>query len=166
MGDQARRRLRVIRQLEHVAAVGGQRQFEQGAGEAGARLDQREQAARRDVQPRQRPAQHADGLAHEPVAGVGIHQRIGRQHLGGIALGFEDPHADIEVIGAQREDGVVEFARHLERPPLGAGGQDGVEVAGLVGGGCRDRQRGAARGGVDLHAHGVVAVAIGGVLSC
>ena len=33
--------------VEHVGAVGGQRQLEQRAGEAGARLDQREQRARR-----------------------------------------------------------------------------------------------------------------------
>ena len=50
-----------------VDAVAGERQLEQGAGEAGALVDQREQAARGDIETAERPAQKADRFAHQPM---------------------------------------------------------------------------------------------------
>ena len=52
---------------EHVAAIGSERQFEERAGKARSRLNQRKERARSDVEARQRAAQHADGLPDEPV---------------------------------------------------------------------------------------------------
>ena len=57
----------LVRQREHVSTIGGKRQLGKRAGKAGTRLDEREQGPRGHVQARQCPAQHADGLAHEPV---------------------------------------------------------------------------------------------------
>ncbi len=146
--------------MQHIAAVGGQGQLQQGAGKAGIRLDQREQGARRHLQARQRAAQHADGFAHEPVAGMRVQQGVGGQYLMGIALGLEDPHADVEMVGAQREDGVVELARHLQRPPAGAGGKDRVQRLRLVLTRPEYRQRGLAGMLVDVYLDRVVAVAV------
>ena len=44
--------------------------------------------------------------------------------MGGVARGLEHPGADFEVVGAQHQDGVVEFARHGKRPPRRAGCED------------------------------------------
>ena len=38
----------------------------------------------------------------------------------GIAGGFDEPEAEVEFVGAEMEDGVVEFAGELKRTPRGA----------------------------------------------
>ncbi len=43
---------------------------------------------------------------------------------------------DVADVGAQVEDGVVELARHGQRPPLRAAVEDGVELRGFVRGGA------------------------------
>ncbi len=42
----------------------------------------------------------------------------------GISGGFEEPEAEVQFAGTQGEDGVVELASHLQRPPVGAGGEN------------------------------------------
>ncbi len=74
------RRFLFFRQRQHVAAVGCQRQFQQYAGKARSRLDDRVQAARRHIQPRQRSPQQSDGFAHQPVVAMLQHHRITCQH--------------------------------------------------------------------------------------
>ena len=51
-------------------------------------------------------------------------RRVHRQHRGGVALGLEQPGADVELVGAHRQDRVVELARQRQRLPVGAGGLD------------------------------------------
>src|SRR5260221_10463067 len=45
---------------------------------------------------------------------------IGGEEGIGSSTGIEEPEAEVEFAGAQREDGVVELASHLQRPPVGA----------------------------------------------
>ena len=97
--------------VEHVGAVGGERELEQRAGEARARLDEREEAARREVDALQRAAQQADDLAHEPVVLVRQQRRVHGEHRRGIALGLQQPGADLGLVDAQPQERVVELAR-------------------------------------------------------
>jgi hypothetical protein len=55
-------RLRIV---EHIRAVGRERQLEQRAREAAAGLDQREEAARCQVHPLQRAFHEVDDLADQ-----------------------------------------------------------------------------------------------------
>jgi hypothetical protein len=151
----------VVRQDQHVGAVGAEGQFSQRAGEAGAFFDQREQAARGHIQAGQRAAQQADGFAHQPVVLVGQQHGVGGQHGGGIAAGLEQPGADFQLVGAHVQDGVVEFARHLQRPPGGTGGLDAGDVGGLGTRGGLHREGGRAPGPVDLDRDVLVGHAVG-----
>src|SRR5260221_11185335 len=45
---------------------------------------------------------------------------IGGEEGIGSSTGIEEPEAEVEFVGAQLEDGVVELASHLQRPPVGA----------------------------------------------
>ena len=87
--------------------------------------------ARRDVEPRQRAAQHADRLAHEPVLAVRQHRRRRRRARRRHRLGLQDPGAELELVGAQVEDRVVELARHRQRPPRAPAASIAGDVAGL-----------------------------------
>ena len=90
------------------------------AGKAAAGLDQRHQRARGDVDALQHALPVVQHLAHEPVALVGVEERVVGQHLGGIALRLEDQHADLGLVEAQMQDGVVQLARQPQRPELRA----------------------------------------------
>ena len=50
-------------------------------------------------------------LAGEPLALVGLQEGVVCQHLRGIALALEDQHADLGLVEAQMQDGIVELAR-------------------------------------------------------
>ncbi len=160
----ARRRGRFL-VVQHVAAVRGQRQLQQRAGKARAGLDQREQAARGHVQARQRAAQHAGGFAHEPVVRMAFQRGVGGQDAVGVALGLEDPGADVQFVGAHGQDGVVQFARHLQRPPGRAGRQDIGDFHGCVALGRAHGPDGQALVAVDAHVDVAVGQAIGAFLA-
>ena len=73
---------------------------------------------------------------------------------------MQNPHADVEIIGAQHEDGVVEFARHEKRPPLRGRGMDASQVFRLRAGGRGDSD--GSRAGIAIYADVDVAVVIAG----
>ena len=66
--------------IEHVDAIGGERQLEQRARERVARLDQREETPRGQIEALQRAADLADDLAHQPVILVRVERRIDVEH--------------------------------------------------------------------------------------
>jgi hypothetical protein len=69
------------------------------------------------LQARERPSQHADRLAHEPVIHVLQHRGIDGENRVRIPV-LQQPGADVELV-AQAEDGVVQLASQ-QRPPSGA----------------------------------------------
>ena len=86
---------------------------------------------RRDVEPREGPAQHAKHLANEPVCPDAPASAASTgQHRSRVAARLHDPESRRRVVRAQHQDRVVELARHLQRPPARAGGDDVVEVVG------------------------------------
>ncbi len=105
---------------EMVDAVAGERELEQRAGEAGAFVDEREQAARSDVEPAERAAQIADGFAHQPMLSERCERRVHRENRFGLALGLHQPHADVGLVGAHRQDRVLELAGERQRIPVRA----------------------------------------------
>ena len=62
---------------------------------------------------------------------VFVQNLVHRQHRGGVALGPDQPGAEIEFVGTHRQDGVVELARQRQRVPVDAGGFDGGDIGGL-----------------------------------
>src|SRR5205809_956983 len=58
--------------VQHVLPVAGERQLQERAGEAGARLDEGVQAPARDVEALEGALVEVPDLVDEPVAGVGI----------------------------------------------------------------------------------------------
>ena len=82
-------------------------------------------------------------FARQPVILVGVEELVVGENLGRIAGGFEDDRRDVELVEPDMQDRVVEFARELERPELGAERRHGV-------GRCRRRLgRAAQRDGGD-----------------
>ena len=110
--------------LEHPGQlerpVGGQRQLEQRAGEAAARLDRRDQAAAGHVEPPQRALEVVQDLVGEPVVLAAEQQLVVGEDQGRVAFGAEDPGAELGLVGAQVQDQVVELTGHRERPELRA----------------------------------------------
>jgi hypothetical protein len=102
------------------------RRVRPGAGKARVRLDQREQAARRNVEARQ-ACGAAGRWSRAPASGPCCQQQasIGSTDWAASPFGLEQPGADVEFVGAHVEDGVVEFARHCSGHQFGAGGFDG-----------------------------------------
>ena len=119
--------------VEHVLAVAGQRQLQQRAGEARPRLDQRDQRAGRDVEPLQRALEVVADLVDQPVdAGVlGDHPLEGQRVLDG-APRADHPGAQLQLVGAQPQDEVVELAGHGQRPEVGAELVDALHGVGHV----------------------------------
>ncbi len=74
----------------------------------------------------------ADRLADEPVVLQRLQRRVHRERGRWIALGLDQPHADVELVGAHREDRVLELARQRQRIPGGAGGLDRRDVLRLM----------------------------------
>ncbi len=67
---------------QHVGAVGGEHEFGQRAGEAGAGLDQRHQRARGDVDALEHPLPVVPDLVDQPVRLVGVEEGVVGQHIG------------------------------------------------------------------------------------
>ena len=59
-------------------------------------------------------------LARQPVALVGVEERVISQHLLAIARRLEHDRGDVELVDADVEDRVVELARDAQRPEVGA----------------------------------------------
>ena len=80
-----------------------------------------EEAARRDVEPRQGAAQQARSSRARTSgrACASMTRRIA-QHGVERAARLQQQRAELRLVGAQHQDGVVELARHRERPPRGA----------------------------------------------
>ena len=55
--------------------------------------------------------QLSQDLAHQPVALVGLEERVVGAAPGRIALRLEDPDADLGLVEAQVQDGIVQLAR-------------------------------------------------------
>src|SRR4051812_11538602 len=97
--------------VEHETAIRRKRELHQRAGEARARLDDGEDRARRHIEARERAAQIADRLAHEPVGAACLEEAVELEHLLRVAARLEHPQADVEMVGAQIEDRAVKLAR-------------------------------------------------------
>ena len=119
--------------VEHVLAVAGQRQLQQRTGEARPRLDQRDERAGGDVEPLQRALEVVADLVDQPVgAGVlGDHPLEGQRVLDG-APRADHPGAQLQLVGAQPQDEVVELAGHGQRPEVGAELVDALHGVGHV----------------------------------
>src|SRR6267142_1085552 len=122
--ERRQRNLRPVFRVEHVAAVGGERDLQKRAGEAGARLDEREHRARRNVEARQRAPQIADDFANKPVVAVLFKQSIKFENLLGVTFGFQNPQPYFALIVPQVEDGAIELAPETQRVPVGASFED------------------------------------------
>ena len=118
----------IVGQRELIDAVACEREFEERPGEARAFLDEGEEAPRGDVEAAEGAAEVADRLADEPVVAVRLKRCVEGERGGWIALGLDQPEADLEFVGAHREDGVLEFARQRQRVPGRAGGLDSCDV--------------------------------------
>ena len=101
---------------QHVGAVGGEHEFGQRAGEAGAGLDQRHQRARGDVDALEHALPVLPDFVDQPVRLVGFQECVAGQHVGALAMRLEHQHRGLEFVDAQMQDRVIEFARHLQRP--------------------------------------------------
>ena len=86
-----------------------------------ARLDQRDQAARGDVQPLERALQVMHDLIGQPVSGL-LEQELRRTpRPRGVARGLAASRCRARVSLMRRsQDRVVEFAREAQRPEIGA----------------------------------------------
>ena len=75
---------------------------------------------RRDVEALEHALEVVADLAHQPVA-VGLGEEVVViEHGLRVAVGAQQHDADGRLVGAQMQDGVFQFARHRERPELGA----------------------------------------------
>ena len=68
-------------------------------------------------------------------------------------MGAHEPQADVGLVGAQVQDGVVEFSRQAQGVPTVAQGLNARDVAGLLALGGPHRPSGAAALAVDVHLH-------------
>ena len=59
-------------------------------------------------------------FANQPMILVGVEEMLVGDDLGRIARRLEDDGGDVEFVEPDVEDRIVEFARELERPELGA----------------------------------------------
>src|SRR5258706_6785257 len=157
---------RVGGQGEQVGTVRGERELVERPGEARTGLDEREERARGDVEASEGAPQQADHLAHEAVGLVGLERGVARQHGGGVALGLENPGADVELVGAQRQDRVVELARHRERPPERSRRFDRGEVARSVHSRSPYGERCRAPRAIDRDLHPFIVEPVACVIAC
>ena len=111
----------VVRQAQHVDAVGGERELEQRAGEArAAARSARTACATRRRGARACGAASRSSRARASARACASKRRVDREHRVGVARGLDEPGADVELVGAHRQDRVVELARELQRPPRSA----------------------------------------------
>ena len=145
---------------QHVGTVGREHEFGQRADKARARLDQRHQRARGDVDALEHPLPVLPDLVDQPVRLVGFQKCVAGQHVGALAMRLEDQHGDLKLVDAQMQDGVVEFARHLQRPERRALRDHAVDIGGRRRLGRLDRNGGDARRAVDIDADQAIADAV------
>ena len=79
----------------------------------------------------------------------------------GVTGCFDQPSAHVELIGAQIQNGIIQFTRHLQRVPMGTSGQDGVQVLWQCGFGGMHGQCCGAFGAVDGHVDILVCDGVG-----
>src|SRR6266536_988078 len=86
--------------VEHVLAVAGEGQLEEGSREARAGLDERDEAAAGDVQPLESPFEVVPDLVDEPVAATvpGDYPFEGEGVLD-LAAGLHDPGTELRFVG-------------------------------------------------------------------
>src|SRR5262249_50762096 len=89
-----------------------------GPGKGRAGRDQSEERGRGEIDALEYALPKPPDLAREPVILVGVEELIIGEHLRRIARRFEDDRGDVEFVGADVENGIVELARELERPEL------------------------------------------------
>ncbi len=77
--------------------------------------------------------------------------------MGALAMRLEHQHRGFEFVDAQMQNGVVEFARHLQRPERGALPDHAVDIGRRSGFRRLDRNGGDARGAIDIDADKTVA---------
>ncbi len=105
---------------QHVGAVGREDQLGERSGEAGARLDQGHQRARGEVDALEHALPFQRDFAGEPVLGIGFQEFVVGEDGFGIALRLEHDHRGVELVQANIENGIVQFASKPQRPELGA----------------------------------------------
>ena len=95
------------------------------------------------------------------MAGLGLQHSVHRQHVLGVTLRADQPGADVELVGAQVQDGVFQVTGEGQRVPVHASSLDG----GSVGLDCACRglghEGGSALGAVDLDGEVGVAETVG-----
>ena len=97
------------------------------------RLDQRDQRAGRDVEPLQRALEVVADLVDQPVRpGVLGDHPLERQRVLDGAPRADHPGAQLQLVGAQAQDEVVELAGHGQRPEVGAELVDALHGVGDV----------------------------------
>ena len=79
------------------------------------------------------------------------------QHVGALAMRLEHQHRDLEFVDAQMQDGVVEFARHLQRPERRALRDHAVDIGGRQRIRRLDRDGRGALGAIDIDADKTIA---------
>ena len=87
------------------------------------------------------------------------HDRVHGEHAIDVAAGLQLPGADFKLIRAQHENRVIQFARHLQRPPGDAGGEDAFDRIGLGLLRSGNGECGGASGAIDDGIHIFVVVA-------
>jgi len=150
----------LIRQGQHVRPVGTQGQFQKGACKAASFFDYCEHAAGCDIQPAESPAHHAQHFGHEPVIRIVQHSLIRRQNLVSVALSLQQPQANFFVIGTQHQDGIIQFTRHRQGPPVHTLLQDCIDIRRYVFSRRLDRQGYGAPFCVQRHIDIGIAVAV------
>src|SRR5258708_37573118 len=73
---------------------------------------------------------------------------IGGEQGGRRTACLQYPDTVLEMVGSQIQDGIVEFPRHLQRPPMRAGGERRIDGCRRGGGRRRDPQIDSPRGTV------------------
>ncbi len=100
----------------HVGTVGGEYDLGERAGKAGARLDERDQRARGEVDALEHAAPFEPDFPRQPMRGIGIEEGVVVEHRMCIAFRLEHDGGDVELVEADVEDGIVELAGELQRP--------------------------------------------------
>ena len=126
-GDRGRRHVVAIGVTDqHEGTVGRKHDLGKRAGKARARLDQRHQRARREVDTLENAFPFEADLARQPMRDIAVEEFVVIEDGMGIALGLEQDHREVGLIEANIEDGVVQFARQPQRPERRALLQHGI----------------------------------------
>src|SRR5262249_58797528 len=73
---------------------------------------------RSEIDALERALPKASDFAREPMILVGLEEPVVGEYLRRIARRFEDDRSDVEFVGADIEDGIVELPREPQRPKL------------------------------------------------